>query len=136
MMAHTTSKTPHCKQMLTGMVELARSTPLKAIRRFCGDCVGQASAIRDCLGDEAIPPCPFYRYRMGRGRPKLRIIRQHCLWCMGGSSVLVRNCHSAGCRLHLYRLGKNPKKSGMGGRKWNFEARKSEIGISIRTAAL
>ena len=104
-------------------------TPLKAIRRNCIDCVGKASDVRDCRGNTMNPPCPFYQYRLAKGRPKLRIIRQHCLWCMGGSTNLVRDCHSQTCQFHVYRSGHSLKRKGLSGRSYNFKLRKPEKDI-------
>jgi hypothetical protein len=87
-----------------------KMTPRKAIRQNCIDCVGSASDVRDCQGDELIgSPCLFYPYRMGKGRPSVRLIRKHCLWCMSGSQKLVRDCPSRKCPFLPYRLGYNPK---------------------------
>ena len=85
-----------------------RPTPGRAIRKFCIDCVGGAGEISDCLGDKLYDgPCLFYPYRMGKGRPSVRLIRKHCLWCMGGSEKLVRNCPSRACPLLPFRMGKS-----------------------------
>jgi len=105
-------------------------TPLRAIRKHCLDCVGGAPEVRVCLGDKLHDgPCPFFAYRMGRGRPKLRTIRQFCLLCMGGSQLLVRECQSKTCQFHTYRMGRSVKRHGLGGRIWAFKARKPEKGI-------
>ena len=39
----------------------------------------------------------------------MKLIRRHCLYCMGGSIKLVRECPSRTCPLLPYRMGKNPK---------------------------
>lgn len=108
-------------------------TPGRAIRASCIDCVGLASLVRECAGDKLHDgPCPFYPYRMGKGRPRLRLIRQFCLWCMGNSIKSVRECHTKTCPFHTYRFGRNPKLKGLGGRSWNFKASKQEKGIRTR----
>ena len=91
-------------------------TPLRAIRRFCIECVGgEISEIRTCGGDhcknggcDERGVCLFYRFRTGRGRPSIKLIRKTCLWCMGNSSDMVKDCGSTGCALWAYRLGSNP----------------------------
>lgn len=30
-------------------------------------------------------------------------VRAHCLWCMGGSSALVRDCQATECQLYPFR---------------------------------
>ena len=86
-------------------------TPGRAIRKICIDCVGSAFEIRDCQGDKLYDgPCLFFPYRMGKGRPSVRLIRKYCLWCMGGSPKLVKDCPSRKCPLLPYRMGRNPKR--------------------------
>ena len=93
--------------------DLGRLTPRKAIRELCLCCVGSAPAVRDCGGDTLYDgPCLFYPYRLGRGRPSVKLIRRHCLYCMGGSIKLVRECPSRTCPVLPYRMGKNPKLTG------------------------
>lgn len=90
------------------------TTPLRAIRRFCVECVGSPYEINDCGGDKCLDGqgdengvCYFYGHRMGRGRPSVKLIRKMCLECMEGSSRLVAECR-ADCELHRFRFGKNP----------------------------
>ena len=91
-------------------------TPLKSIRRFCVQCVGgEIAEVRTCGGDHCLNGgsdekgvCLFFRYRMGRGRPSIKLIRKTCLWCMGNSSDMVKDCGSTGCALWAYRFGSNP----------------------------
>ena len=91
-------------------------TPGEAIRELCVDCVGSTHAGKNCQGDQLHDrPCLLFRYRMGKGRPSVRLIRKYCLWCMGGSWKLVENCPSKACPLLPYRMGKNPA---MAGRKF------------------
>jgi len=114
---------------------MAEITPLRTIRKNCIDCVGLASLVRECGGDKLLDkPCRFFPYRMGRGRPKLRVIRENCLWCMGDSPKAVKECPSKTCPFLPYRMGRNPKKAGMGGKIWAFRLRKPEKGISTSTA--
>lgn len=46
----------------------------------------------------------------------IRAIRIKCLECAGNKPSLVRRCDSQGCPLHTYRLGRNPKRAGIGGK--------------------
>lgn len=47
----------------------------------------------------------------------LRAIRLKCLDCQSGSPKAVRLCESSDCYLFTYRLGNNPNRKGIGGRK-------------------
>jgi hypothetical protein len=86
-----------------------RLTPKQAIRDHCIDCVGGASEVKDCQGDKLYDgPCLLFPYRMGRGRPSVKLIRQFCMYCMGGSWKAVKECPSNACPFLHYRLGKNP----------------------------
>jgi hypothetical protein len=47
--------------------------------------------------------------RLGhRKRNPLKVIREFCTDCMGGSIQGIRLCTSVGCAFWPYRLGKNP----------------------------
>ena len=85
-------------------------TPGQAIRKFCLQCVGSPYEVKTCGGDKLLTGgvCNFYKYRMGKGRPSVKIIRQECLFCMGGSRKLVAECGLHNCPLHPFRMGKNP----------------------------
>ena len=45
---------------------------------------------------------------------QLSAIRQHCIWCVGGSEnghkplKRIRECQDKDCALHPFRMGKNP----------------------------
>ena len=52
---------------------------------------------------------------MKKGTP-IRAIRVKCLECQGGKPSWVKNCEITACSLFTYRLGKNPKRKGIGGR--------------------
>lgn len=43
----------------------------------------------------------------------LKAIRQYCLEC-GGSFKVVKDCSSTYCPLHIYRLGHDPQRKGIG----------------------
>lgn len=47
----------------------------------------------------------------------LRAIRAHCMECQGESPKAVRDCGTESCHLWRYRLGHNPKRAGVGGRR-------------------
>ena len=90
-------------------------TPSRAIHIKCTDCAGNTFAVKDCQGDKLCDgPCKCFPYRMGKGRSSVKLIPKYCLWCMGGSAKLVRDCPSSStCPLYAYRLGRNPKKVGV-----------------------
>lgn len=87
-----------------------RRTPGRAIRAYCVGCVDGAHHVRECGGDRLLygSACPFFPYRMGRGRPSVKTIRRFCLECMNGRRTFVADCTETGCLLHPYRMGKNP----------------------------
>jgi len=93
---------------------MGKLTTSKAIRKHCKICATSPSLISDCGGDKPIgtkKPCPFFKYRSGKGngKPKISVIRRFCVDCMGGSSALVRACPSElSCILYPFRLGKHP----------------------------
>ena len=73
------------------------------------------SDVRSCGGNKSLNGgcddngvCLFYKFRMNRGRPSVKLIRKMCLWCMGGSSDLVRDCITTSCPIHIFRFGTNP----------------------------
>ena len=111
---------------------LNAQTPIKAIRQVCLDCAGSPSAVRECQGNKLSDgPCPFYPFRLGKGRPSVKLIRKHCLRCMGGSPKLVRECPSTTtCPLYGYRLGTNPKRVGV--RRGFFTRIKEKTGRDSR----
>jgi hypothetical protein len=111
---------------------LNTQTPVKAIRQVCLDCTGSPSGVKECQGNKLSDGrCPFYVYRMGKGRPSVRLIRKHCLRCMGGSPKLVRECPSTTtCPLYGYRLGTNPKRVGV--RRGFFTRIKEKTGRDSR----
>lgn len=46
----------------------------------------------------------------------LRAARLKCLDCMCGQPKEVRECPSIQCALHQYRMGRNPRRTGLGGK--------------------
>ncbi len=96
-------------------------TPLEAIRKICVACVGSPYEVNDCRGDQCLGGqgdengiCFFYNYRIGKGRPSVKLIRRFCLECLGGRRQLVSECRCSDCPLHEYRFGKNPRRAGIG----------------------
>lgn len=47
----------------------------------------------------------------------IKAIRKNCLDCSGGSIKDARECVIKDCPLYDYRLGKNPRRRGIGQRK-------------------
>lgn len=94
-------------------------TPLDSIRAYCVECNGGNDAeVRRCDGDgktPGFPACLFHRFRMGKGRPSVKIIRKFCLDCMGDNRSLVSTCETTDCLCHPFRMGKNPARQGKGG---------------------
>ncbi|MBU2541339.1 MAG: hypothetical protein KJ593_05520 [Candidatus Omnitrophica bacterium] len=46
----------------------------------------------------------------------IKAIRAKCLDCSAGQPSEVRSCEITDCALFMYRFGKNPKRSGIGGK--------------------
>jgi len=96
---------------------IKKQTPGRAIRAQCLTCVGSAKDVPNCGGHGENPLfdyCHFFPYRMGRGRPSVKIIRKFCLQCMGDSPSLVRECKTTNCNCYSYRFGTNPSLAGKG----------------------
>lgn len=96
----------------------SHKSPLKTIRAFCVFCVGgHRNEVATCDGDSKIPgfmSCPFHPFRLGRGRPAVKIMRKFCLQCQGGSYIFVKECETEDCQIYPYRFGKNPARAGKG----------------------
>ncbi len=54
----------------------------------------------------------------------LKAIKKHCMECSGYEKKQVRECVIKDCVLYEYRLGKNPRRSGIGTSK-NLHSRVS-----------
>lgn len=74
---------------------------------------------------------------MQRSLTPLRAIREKCIEC-AGSKKEVRTCQAIECVLFTYRLGRNPARKGIGGRrspifplKLKLEYGKSIVGREI-----
>lgn len=88
----------------------ATLTPKKAVRLHCLECVGSSRDVKSCGGHHDLStgePCEFYPYRLGKGRPSVKLIRKFCLSCLGTSN-LVADCSSEACSLWPYRFGHRP----------------------------
>jgi hypothetical protein len=90
-------------------------TPLESVRKVCVACAGSPSMVAECGGDRCLggqgdsdQMCYFFPYRLGRGRPSVKVIRKFCLECMGGDTSLVAACTSMECAVHVFRFGTNP----------------------------
>ncbi|MBF0541238.1 MAG: hypothetical protein HQK91_07295 [Nitrospirae bacterium] len=82
-------------------------TPLEAVRLRCIDCTGGShKAVREC----EITDCDLFPYRMKKGRPKLRVLRNYCLDCCNGQKQEAKECAVKKCSLFDYRFGKRPLK--------------------------
>lgn len=87
-------------------------TPRESVKAYCIQCLGliqfNQKAIEDCQGDRAANgACPLYPYRLGK-RPSVKVFRQYCLYCQGGSKEAVADCIVKDCPCYPYRYGKNP----------------------------
>lgn len=82
-------------------------TPGQAIRKHCIECVGSRQEVENCGGEliyNTGKPCPLFPYRLGKGRPSVKVIAEECNDCMGGEPEYC----SGSCHLHPFRMGKNP----------------------------
>ena len=116
---------------------IEKKTPGIAIRAFCISCCGGVSGeVKTCDGDGTDPayhPCPFHRYRMGRGRPSVKIIRKLCIQCMGESPSLVRECETIDCPCYPYRMAKNPARIGKG--YFAIQSKRADAEITVVNGA-
>src|SRR5208337_4047637 len=90
------------------------------IHKFCVACVGGSPfQVKNCGGDKCLNEggnvCWFYKFRMGNGRPSVKLIRRYCLFCTCGDIEYIRECPDgiehggqAACTLFPFRMGKNP----------------------------
>lgn len=53
----------------------------------------------------------------------VKAIRKKCLECAGGRPKETRECETATCPLYPYRLGRNPRRAGIGGKKACFNSK-------------
>lgn len=95
-----------------------RLSPLKAIQQFCSKCSGGKAEIKRCGGEKCLNGgcdsdrvCWFFMFRLGNGRPSVRMIRQMCLYCQGEQRDFVSGCIDLTCSLHPFRMGTNPSRT-------------------------
>ncbi len=90
-------------------------TPNRTIRNFCFNCVGKSSwnDVDKCEGviKNGLEICPFHNYRLGKGRPSVKIFKKFCLQCMGNNREFVKLCDTTNCLIYPYRMGTNPNYS-------------------------
>jgi len=59
--------------------EMKILTPKQAVLAFCKQCCDNT---KDCQGDHMLSlpdeTCLFHKYRLGKGRPHIKLIRQQC----------------------------------------------------------
>ena len=51
----------------------------------------------------------------------LKAVRKKCLWCCCNQPKEVKLCQIEDCPLFQFRLGKNPNRSGIGGKGFSRE---------------
>lgn len=87
----------------------AKTTPLRAIRRFClWCCCDSSNEVTHCPAHE----CALWEYRAGHRpaqatRTPMRALRAKCLDCVENSAE-VRRCVNDDCPLYVYRTGHRP----------------------------
>lgn len=62
----------------------------------------------------------------------LRAIRQFCIQCCGNNQKAPALCASQDCALYPYRLGTNPKRKGIGGRRNGGEIMPTQVAKTRR----
>jgi hypothetical protein len=97
-----------------GKLRNVKVTPGRAIRLHCIECVDSYKDVKDCGGDKLLSggQCPLYPYRLGKGRPSVKVIRKECIACMNGQFSLIPDCPSKYCALYPFRMGKVPSRAG------------------------
>ena len=103
---------------------MRKLTPKEAVHAFCTECLGMerfnTEKVRDCGGDKEMNGgCSFFLYRLGK-RPPIKLFRKFCVKdCMRGYQNLIATCMIENCPNYLYRMGRNPFRSGIGKRGGN-----------------
>jgi hypothetical protein len=118
-----------------GEMKTNRRTPKQTLHAWCHYCIQSRldEDVRECGGDFVIATgkaCPSYPYRMSDRRTPISIFRKFCLECMGGNKTFIKECSTTDCLLYLFRMGKNPARSGKGA------SRERMMEISRRRMAL
>jgi len=97
---------------------MKKLTPLKSARAFClWCCFDSQLEVRLC----PVETCPLWKYRLGKGRITLKILRSKCKDCDPEGYKSIKNCPFDGvsdilCPLHPYRLGRRPKSRSLQGK--------------------
>jgi len=90
--------------------------PLKAVRGYCLWCMnGSSNEVSLCPSND----CSLYQLRFGKrvkGVLVLRSIKKRCQDC-GETPRAARKCEFLDCALYPYRLGHNPARQGLGGKR-------------------
>jgi len=80
-------------------------TPKKAVRLRCLDCSSWFFPdVKKCDNKK----CLLFKFRMGNGRPSVKLIRKECISCMGGQQLQVRGYSDTACSLYPFRMASNP----------------------------
>ncbi|MFH1728617.1 MAG: hypothetical protein ABIA04_09385 [Pseudomonadota bacterium] len=78
----------------------------------CYECSGFSKKdVRECNGRAIMydNACPLLPYRMGKGRPNVKITKDYCKVCVKNSHEILREGSACrDCSLKDFRLGKNP----------------------------
>jgi len=95
--------------------------PKEAIRHMCKECLGlkvwDSKQVENCTGNDGfLHSCVLYPYRMGKRIP-IKMFREECIQCQGGSQKGVRECATENCPLFIYRMGVNEVHRGKKKRK-------------------
>ena len=92
--------------------------PLRAVHLHCVRCCGSTPRMPDSNPRACnSPTCALYPLRVGKGVQgvsTLGSIRQRCLDCHAGNAAEVRRCADAECELWHFRMGHNPRRTGIG----------------------
>jgi len=93
-------------------------TPLKSVRRYCVKecCLNQPNEVLKCPAKD----CVLWKFRLGKGRIKVKDIRSRCKDCNEGTAFAIKNCEFPDCPLFRYRLGTNPARAGQGNHNAHF----------------
>lgn len=69
-------------------------------------------------------------------RSPVKAIRWYCLGCQADIPSQVRLCEDVDCPLYSYRMGKNPRRTGIGGRKGcSIGKSATQVGVLIDNEA-
>jgi len=93
--------------------------PARSMKLHCLECLGWSlKELSDCGGSMSCSLFHYNKYDKSGKKgwmPKLtplKTIRRECLSCGGGSYENVEQCKSSLCNLFLFRMGKDPSRTG------------------------